>query len=143
MQGIPTLIISPHVVGETLYFDASIWSFGKGLGSFFNRSLFSMKYDEKEYDSLKEKIRFVQTSIMGLVRDSFMVLEFQKPPVFPAVINQEKLRLYPDVQRFILMQYIELHDQIRNNTDFKGLCSIPEIRALEGSLQKSTNALTV
>ena len=143
MQGIPTLIISPMVVGDTLYFDSSIWSFGKGLGSFFNRSLFSMPYNENEYDNLKEKIRFAQLAIMGIVRDNFMLFEFQQPPMFPLVVEYEKLKKYPDVQQFILNQYCELHDQITTNTDFKELCSSQELDKLHSSLQNSIKALTV
>ena len=143
MQGIPTLIISPMVIGDTLYFDASIWSFGKGLGSFFNRSLFSMPYDENEYDSLKEKIRFVQIAIMGIVRDNFMLFEFQKTPMFPLVVEDEKLKKYPDVQQFVLVQYRELREQITTNTNFKELCNSQELDSLQGALQSSIKMLTV
>ncbi|NVO11902.1 MAG: hypothetical protein HXX16_18235 [Bacteroidales bacterium] len=141
MQGIPTLIITPQVVGDTLYFDTSIWSFGKGLGSFFNRSMFSMPFAEQEYDQLKDKIRFAQIAIMGVVRDNFMLFEFQKPPVFPKVVEQERLDKYPDVHQFLVTQYGALKEQTTTSTDFKAFCSNRELIDIEQILQTSVNTL--
>ena len=142
MQGIPTLVISPQIVGDILYFDVSIWSFGKGLGSFHNQSMFSMAYDEKNYDTLKEKIRFTLIAIMGIIRDSFMSIEFQKPPVFPYLLEKEKLSKYPDIQQFILSHYEDLSNQISISADYKVLCNDKEYMAIDNKLKESLTKLS-
>jgi len=143
MQGIPTLIITPQIIGETLCFDASIWSFGHGLGSFFNKSMFSMPYEEKNYGELKEKIRFVQLAITGIVRDNFMMIEFNSPATLPLVINKEKLVKFPDIQQLLLKQYTELQNQIISNPEYKSLCSNKEIDDMQNSMNKSIKALSI
>jgi len=138
MQGIPTVIISPRLIDETLYFDASIWLYGQGLGSFINRSFFSMEYNDKNYDALKEKVRFVELAIMGTMRDNFMMIEYHAPATFPKVLEETKLEKYPDVRQFIVAQYQDLQKQLENNTEYRTLCSNSEIDTMQESIKSLT-----
>ncbi|MDR3245923.1 MAG: hypothetical protein LBT50_05765 [Prevotellaceae bacterium] len=139
MQGIPTMVISPRLIDETLYFDASIWLYGQGLGSFINRSLFSMEYNDKNYEVSKEKVRLVELAMMGTMRDNFMMIEYHAPATFPNVLEKAKLEKFPDVRRFIIAQYQDLQKQLEHNTKYRELCSSTEI----GIMQKSIKSLTV
>ena len=135
MQGIPTVVISPRQIDETLYFDASIWLYGKGLGSFINRSLFAMEYDDKNYEELKEKVRFVELAIMGTMRDNFMMIEYHAPATFPEALEKAKLEKYPDVRQFIVAQYQDLQKQLESNTEYRALCSNSEIDTMQKSIK--------
>jgi len=138
MQGIPTMIISPQLINETLYFDASIWLYGQGLGSFINRSLFSIEYNDKNYEALKEKVRFVELAIMGTMRDNFMMIEHHAPATFPKVLEKAKLEKYPDVRQFIVAQYQDLQKQLESNTEYQTLCSNREIDIMQQSIKSLT-----
>jgi hypothetical protein len=141
MQGIPTLIIIPQLIENTLYFEASMWSFGKGLGSFSHRSLFSMSYNKTDYnEELKEKIKTVQFSIMGVVRDAYMMMEFHRPAALPSCMD--KIQRYPDVQSFVLNEYSSMLKQIKSEKRLQNLCSENELKTMENSLYPVTQLLT-
>jgi hypothetical protein len=113
MQGIPALVIIPQLIENTLYFEASMWSFGKGLGSFSHRSLFSMPYNKDDYnEELREKIKTVQFAIMGVVRDAYMMMEFHCPAALSSCMD--KIKSYPDVKSFVLNEYSSMLKQIKS-----------------------------
>jgi hypothetical protein len=133
MQGIPTLVIIPQLIDNTLYFEASIWSFGRGLGSFSHRSLFSMPYNTNDYnDELKNKIKTVQFAIMGVVRDAYMMMEFHLPAALPYCMDN--IRKYNDVQSFVFEEYNTMLKHIKSNEQLRNLCSESELEQMENSL---------
>lgn len=141
MQGIPTLIIIPNLVEDRLYFEASMWSFGGGLGSFLHRFMFSMDYNENDYENvLKKKIETVQFAIMGIVRDAYITMEFQRPATLPCFMDE--IQKYDDVHAFVLDEYRSMQRQIDSNKKLRMLCSEHEIEIMNNSLQSITKLLT-
>lgn len=141
MQGIPTLIIIPHLVEDALHFEASMWSFGGGLGSFSHRFLFSMPYNENDYAAvLKEKIETVQFAIMGVVRDAYITMEFQRPATLSGFMD--KIQQYDDIQAFVFDEYRSMQRQIESNKKLHMLCSESELKEMNDSLLPITELLT-
>jgi hypothetical protein len=132
MQGIPTLVIIPQLIEDTLHFDASMWSFGRGLGSFSHRTMFSIPYDHYD-EKLKEKIKTIQFAIMGVVRDAYMMMEFHLPATLPSCMN--KILEYSDLRSFIFREYSGMLEQIKSEERFRNLCLASELKTMEDSLQ--------
>ncbi|GHT34560.1 hypothetical protein FACS189434_10920 [Bacteroidia bacterium] len=142
MQGIPTLVITPQLLNEKLHFDASIWSYGLGLGSFCNRSMLSMDYNDTDFDKLKAKIKLAQLAVMGLVRDNFMRIEFQCPATLPDVIVKEKaLEQCPDIKQFLVEGYLDLEKTVMATPKYKELCSNREIDDMQTNILQSIKKL--
>ena len=136
-------MIIPQLIEDTLYFEASMWSFGRGLGSFSHRFMFSMPYNKDDYNKeLKEKIETVQFAIMGVVRDAYMMMEFQQPAALPDYMGD--ILKYNDkkLNSFILDEYGGMLKQIKSNEKLRNFCSASELKKMEDSLQPVTKVLT-
>jgi hypothetical protein len=142
MQGIPTVVITPKKRNGALCFDTSIWNYNRGLGSFFNHTMFSMPYND-EYDKLRDKIRLAQLAITGIVRDNFMMIEFHKPARLPLLLQQEqnKLKGFPELKQFLTVQYQDMGNCI-STPQYRELCAGNEWDTMQESITESVKSLT-
>jgi hypothetical protein len=138
MQGLPTLIITPKKLNDQLFFDASVWNYRRGLGSLIHLSMFNMPYDDT-YDKLKDKIRLAQLAVMGIVRDSFMMLEFHQLPCLPHALQKEQKKLdeFPELKQFIVDEYRKIDNNIQKQPEYKELCTGKEWSNMQHSIRES------
>jgi hypothetical protein len=138
MQGLPTLIITPKKLNKQLFFDASVWNYRRGLGSIIHLSMFDMPYNDT-YDKLQDKIRLAQLAVMGVVRDSFMMLEFHQPPCLPHALQKERKKLdeFPKLKEFIVGEYRKIDNNIKKLPEYKELCTGKELSDMQDSIRES------
>lgn len=136
MRGIPTLMISPYQIGETLNIEMSVWSFRSDSNSMFTQKIFS-----KEGVGLVERIDIAVAAIRaiaGMVRDTYMICEYQKPALFLQTIKDEDL-VIPEIKEMIFKHYNSLKEQVITNKKILELCSNEEKELIFKSL--NTNLL--
>lgn len=136
MQGVPTLIIYPYTTKETFYLEFATWSFNRSMGAMMLNKAFSFPYSMEKDDN--QKIMLSIEAVMGVVRDNYMVLEYQKPAVYPSIMRRE-IKQYNIIVEFLREQYDSLHRTIESSEELKRLCSDVEFEDIEKSLK--TNLL--
>lgn len=132
MQGIPTLIIYPYTTNGTFYLEFATWSFNRGMGAMMLNKAISFPYS-LEKDDNREIILSIEAT-MGVVRDNYMLLEYQKPAVYPSIMRQE-IKQHDIIVDFLREQYASLYHTIESSDEFNKLCSDAELRDLKNSLR--------
>lgn len=132
MQGIPTLIIYPYTTNGIFYLEFATWSFNRSMGAMMLNKAFSFPFSIGKDDN--QKIMLSIEAVMGVVRDNYMVLEYQKPAVYPSVMHRE-IRQYGIIVDFLRRQYDSLHRTIESSEELKRLCSDAEFQDIEKSLK--------
>ncbi len=138
MQGIPTLLIMPYVINNTIQFNTCMWSFSKrGLASFNHTTMLTLPFDEKEYkmtNYFSLKIQKALFLITGVVRDAYMLNEYQSPTLLPNLIQDEIISYSKEFQDFISLQYKAMINQVQTPV-FKSICKDQEnINSIHQSL---------
>ena len=135
MQGYPTLIITPQLIAEKLYFNITFWSFGRGLGSIQHQSIFEMNYDYANLPVIKAKVKDVLLAITGSVRDSYVAIEHHRPATLPNCFGK-RLMEHQDIREKILApQYGDLQKLCSGELNTPVLADSSEQRKLRDSLQ--------
>lgn len=97
---------------------------------------FSFPYSMGKDDD--QKIMLSIEAVMGVVRDNYMVMEYQKPAVYPSKMSHE-IKQYDIIVDFLREQYDSLRRTIESSEELKRLCSDAELEEIEKSLK--TNQL--
>lgn len=134
MQGIPTLIIYPYTTKGTFHLEFATWSFNRGMGAMMLNKAISFPCSLGKDDN--QKIMLSIEAAMGVVRDNYMVLEYQKPTVYPSLLRPE-IKQYDIIVDFLREQYDSLHKTIESSEEFKKLCSNAEFEDIKDSLKTS------
>lgn len=131
MQGIPTLIIYPYKTKGTFHLEFATWSFNRGLGAMILDKAMSFPYSLEKADA--PEIMYSIEAVAGVVRDNYMVLEYQKPAVYPTLARPEMLdnKLIKD---YLDAQYRMLEHTVKVSETFRQLCSDNELKEIESSL---------
>lgn len=132
MQGIPTLIIYPYTTKGTFHLEFATWSFNRGMGAMMLNKAISFPYALANDDD-NQKIMLSIEAAIGVVRDNYMVLEYQKPAVYPSFIHQ-KIKKHDIITNFLQEQYESLYNTIESSEAFKRLCSKTELEEIKSSL---------
>ncbi len=140
MQGLPTLLIMPYVIDGKIQFNVCMWSFSRtGLASFNHNTLLSFDFDESEYKEFESKtqskINETIFLITGVVRDAYMINEYQAPAALPFLIKDRFTTIPKDLQKFVIDEYSSMY-QNTNKPIFTSMC------ADDGSLQKIQSSIT-
>lgn len=131
MQGIPTLALFPYKQKGTYHLEYSTWSFNRGLGAIVLDKAVSFPYSLENADD--PKIMLSLETVIGVVRDIYMVFEYQKPAIYPSIMKAEILQI-EELRQFLNMQYKGLKEAFLSSKDLNQLCSDKELRAIEESL---------
>lgn len=138
MQGIPTLVIYPYKTKSTYHLEFATWSFSRGIGAMMLDKAVSFPYSLEKADA--PEIMHSIEAVAGVVRDNYMVLEYQKPAVYPTLIKPEILR-NRQISEFLGRQYRLLEQTVNTSEEFMQLCSDMELKAIQSSLTTSRELL--
>ena len=138
MQGIPTLIIYPYKKKGIYHLEFATWSFNKGVGAMMLDKAVRFPYSLERADA-PEIIQSVEV-VAGVVRDNYMVLEYQKPAVYPTLIKPEILE-NRQIAKFLGKQYRMLEPTVNTSEDFKQLRSDSQLTPIQASLTTSRKLL--
>ncbi|MBQ4485342.1 MAG: hypothetical protein II934_10155 [Prevotella sp.] len=131
MQGIPTLVIYPYKIKGTFHLEFATWSFSRGLGAMILDKAISFPYSLENADA--PEIMYSMEAVAGVVRDNYMVLEYQKPAVYPTLVRPEILE-YKLIKGYLDSQYRILEQIVNTSESFRQLCSDNELKEIELSL---------
>ena len=79
------------------------------------------------------EIMYSMEAVAGVVRDNYMVLEYQKPAVYPTLVRPEILE-YKLIKGYLDSQYRILEQIVNTSESFRQLCSDNELKEIELSL---------
>lgn len=131
MQGIPTLIIFPYQIGDTFGVELSTWTFMSGNRSMLHSKVLSIE-GYKGKDSLETTYSAVR-SIIGMIRDAYMLSEYRLPICFPEIAKPDEYML-PETRLMLRNQYEQLLELVSGSDEYKDLCTQSEIDRIKSSL---------
>ncbi|MCX7922076.1 MAG: hypothetical protein N3B21_08715 [Clostridia bacterium] len=125
LKGLPTLIISPKVVHETLYFNVAFWGFGND--SIYQDKLFSIPFkkaivdnrlDEGYYLNFAEELQAYFNYIVGWIADMYYFIEYNSAPILPRIIgDQLNDSRFEGLKDYLMSQYKELYKLILDSSN--------------------------
>lgn len=138
MQGLPTLLIMPYVIDGKIQLNACMWSFSStGLASFNHSTLLSFDFNEDDYKKgLRDKINEAVFLATGVVRDAYMINEYQAPATLPMLIKDRFAAIPEDLQKFVIEEYSSMY-QNTNKSLFRSMCANGQsIQSIQSSIMQ-------
>ena len=130
MQGIPTLLLYPYRLKDKYYLEYFTWSFANENAAFLHDKAITLPYSLERADA--PEIMLSIQAVIGIVRDSYMVLVNQQPSYFIRNIPSQMLEI-PEIKSFIVANYKSLYNTIMSSSQYRALCSETEIKRIESS----------
>lgn len=129
MGGIPTLILFPYQIGNRISIETATWSFRRGLHSMHHDKF--MIVENVENEKIIETTISAAITIIGIVRDAYMLAEYHSPVVFPGLINSSICSI-PQLKETMISHYEDMRN-LSYSKEFKQLCSKEELQKIEVS----------
>ncbi len=123
MQGLPTLLIMPYYQDGQMHINVSMWSFSRaGIESYNHYTALSVDYNDRDYNAENAlKLGNAMQLVAGVVRDSYMISEYQTPAILPALLKERFSTLPKSHQEFLIREYGEMQ-KITNSSLYQSLC---------------------
>lgn len=154
MANIPTLVISPCLLGGMVHFTVSMWEPQSGQKPLI-RPLFSLEFNKDELntqigkDQLEEVIVFASTVITGCARDSYMLMSLGRKPSFPTFLEKHtdvktllSLPKYHDVKQFVVDEYAAAVKYLGTDGCKSGLLTETEMSTLTSMASKALTKIS-
>ena len=106
------------------------WSFANENAAFLHDKAITLPYSLERADA--PEIMLSIQAVIGIVRDSYMVLVNQQPSYFIRNIPSQMLEI-PEIKSFIVANYKSLYNTIMSSSQYRALCSETEIKRIESS----------
>lgn len=133
MSGIPSLIIFPYRMGDTIGIETASWSFGRGLHSMTHNK--ALKIQGIESAAVVDTTFAAVKVIIGMTRDAYMIAEYHAPAVFQSLVEAKALAV-PEIKKQLSTHYKNLSVLVEDER-FRELCSLDEILQIESSLNNN------
>lgn len=134
MQGIPTLIVFPYQIGDIFGIEMSAWAFMSGNRSMIHNKVLTID-GYKGTDNLETTYSAVR-SVIGMVRDAYMLCEYRMPISFLEIAKKDKAML-PETQKMLSIHYEDLQKLVESSDGYKELCSQLEIDKIKRSFDSN------
>ncbi len=123
MQGLPTLLIMPYYQDGQMHINVSMWSFSRaGIESYNHYTALSIDYNDKEISPESElKLGNAMLLVAGVVRDSYMLSEYQAPAILPTLLKERFASLPDSHQEFLMREYNDML-KISGTALYQSLC---------------------
>lgn len=133
MSGIPTLIIFPYLINDTIGIETAAWSINRGLQS-MSHSKF-VKIGGVLPEDVSNTTIAALTATIGMYRDAYMISEYHLPAVYNSMVSDEVLAI-PELTKLLSTHYSELAE-LSGSSEFRQLCLPDEIIAIDKSLNNN------
>ena len=133
MSGIPTLIVFPYHMGDTIGIETAYWSFGRGLQSMSHRKL--LKIHNISQDAFSVTVLNAVKATIGMTRDAYMLAEYHLPVTYPDIAETEVID-DPALRQALSDHYTEMGKLIATE-EFSQLCLPDELTAMRQSLKSN------
>ncbi|MFZ5965721.1 MAG: hypothetical protein ACOYVK_00890 [Bacillota bacterium] len=128
LKYLPTLIITPKVINNSLNLDISMW--GLGVDTYYQDTLFEIPFekkvkgntiDEDYYRQYIEEIQIYFNYLVGWVADILHLIEYNQMPILPQIIMSSKNHNehWNILRTYYKQRYIELYDYAIGDQEVK------------------------
>ena len=154
LSNIPTLIISPYLWKNKVYFTVAMWDAQCETKPLI-RQVFSIDF---KFESLftsdgrkvfQKKMELISMAISVCARDSYSLLAHGLPPILPKIIKEDNTfrdELLAEENKylleFVLSEYRETQHTLMNNSDTKQVYSKEEKQILLDETNKALSIIT-
>lgn len=130
MSGIPTLVIFPYQMKDSIGVETAAWSFGRGLQSMSHNKTFI--FNNVPSNLIEETTFAAVQATIGMNRDAYMLAEYHAPTVFNHIADDSLLAI-PEIRTQLEYHYSDL-SKLVGTSEFQQLCSEEELRSISSSL---------
>lgn len=130
MGGIPTLIVFPYQMGDTIGIETASWSFGRGLQSMSHNKTFLLEGVSPE--AIADTTFAAVKATIGMTRDAYMLAEYHAPAVFNQMTDDRLLSIL-EIRKQLETHYLDMSKLI-SSSEFQQLCTEEEMTSIAASL---------